>query len=279
MGKLDDRVAVITGAGRGQGRSHAVTFAREGADVVVCDIDFQVEGVPYAMNAPGDLEETKRLVEALGRRCVAVKADVRVAAQVQEVVDTALSEFGRLDIMISNAGGWNPSTVQEMTDDQWRTVIDMNLKGAFHCIRAAAAPMIARDSGRILVTCSNLGRQGMQNMGNYVASRWGQIGLVKTAAIELGPHNITVNAVCPTMTETPQVTNDVLYRMFRPDLETPTKADVEEMIKAQLHKLPTAWVQPEDVSNAMLFLASDDARFITGIGLDVSAGQATQYAA
>jgi NAD(P)-dependent dehydrogenase (short-subunit alcohol dehydrogenase family) len=119
----------------------------------------------------------------------------------------------------------------------------------------------------------------MQNMANYCASRWGQLGLVKTAAIELGPHNITVNAVCPTMTETPQVTNDVLYRMFRPDLENPTKADVEEMVMAHLHKLPTPWVQPEDISNAMLFLASEDGRFVTGIGLDVSAGQATQYAA
>lgn len=279
MGKLDGKVAVITGGGRGQGRSHALTFAREGADVVICDIDFQVEGVPYEMNSPGDLAETQRLVEDLDHRCVALKADVRDAGQVQHVVDTALSEFGHVDIMISNAGGWNPSTVSEMTDAQWKSVIDMNLKGAFHSIRAAAAPMIEQNWGRIVVTCSNLGRQGMQNMANYCASRWGQLGLVKTAAIELGPHNITVNAVCPTMTETPQVTNEVLYRMFRPDLENPTKADVEEMVMAHLHKLPTPWVQPEDISNAMLFLASEDGRFVTGIGLDVSAGQATQYAA
>ncbi len=279
MGKLDGKVAVITGGGRGQGRSHAVTFAREGADVVVCDIDFQVEGVPYNMNSPEDLAETQRLVEDLDRRCVTVKADVRDSAQVAGVVETALSELGHLDIMISNAGGWWPATVQEMTDVQWRTVLDLNLKGAFNAIRAAAPPMVEQRSGRIIVTCSNLGRQGMQNMSNYVASRWGQLGLVKSAAIELGPYNITVNAVCPTMTETPQVTNEVLYRMFRPDLENPTREDVEELVRTQLHKLPTAWVQPQDISNAMLFLASDDGRFVTGIGLDVSAGQATQYAA
>lgn len=279
MGKLDGKVAVITGGGRGQGRSHAVTFAREGADIVVCDIDFQIDSVPYPMNDRGDLDETVALVEGLDRRCIAVKADVREADQVRGVVETAVSEFGRLDIMISNAGGWSPSTVVEMRDDQWRDVLDMNLKGAFHAIRAASKPMKEQNSGRIIVTCSNLGRQGMQNMSNYVSSRWGQLGLVKTAAIELGPHNITVNAVCPTMTETPQVTNDVLYRMFLPEVENPTKADVEEFIQSMLHKLPTPWVQPEDISNAMLFLASDDARFITGIGLDVSAGQATQYAA
>jgi SDR family mycofactocin-dependent oxidoreductase len=277
--RLEGKVAVITGGGRGQGRAHAETFAREGADLVVCDIDFQVDGVPYRMNEPGDLAETKRLVEAAGGRCVTVKADARDGAQVAGVVETALSEFGRLDIMIANAGGWWPGTVEEMTDTQWKTVLDLNLKSAFNAIRAAAPPMIEQQSGRIIVTCSNLGRQGIQNMSNYVASRWGQLGLVKSAAIELGPHNITVNAVCPTITETPQVTHDLLYRLFRPDLENPTREDVEEFIRMYLHKLPTAWAQPQDIAEAMLFLASDEARLVTGIGLDVSAGQATQYAA
>ena len=279
MGRFDGKVVLITGAGRGQGRSHAVAFAREGADVAICDIDVQIDSIPYAMNSPDDLAETARLVEAEDRRCLAVRADVRNGAKVSALVERTVEELGRLDVMISNAGGWSPATVLEMSDEQWRTVLDLNLKGAFNCIRASAPPMIAQGSGRILVTCSNLGRQGMQNMSNYVASRWAQLGLVKTAAIELGPHNITVNAVCPTMTETPQVTNDVLYRMFRPDLEQPSRADVEALILTQLHKLPTAWVQPQDISAAMMFLASEDARFITGIGLDVSAGQATQYAA
>ena len=279
MGRLDGKVAIVTGAGRGQGRSHAVTFAREGADVVVCDIDYQVDGIGYPMNSPEDLPETQRLVEEHDRRCVALHADVRDSGQVDRVVEATVDEFGRVDILVANAGTWSPGRVEDLTDHAWRTVLATNLNGAFYAIRAAARPMKEQRSGRIIVTCSTLGRQGMPNMANYAASRWGQLGLVKCAAMELGPYNITVNAVCPTMVETLQVTNDQLYQMFRPDLERPTKEDVEELVMTQMHKLPTAWVQPEDISHAMLFLASDEARFITGTALDVSAGMATSYAA
>jgi NAD(P)-dependent dehydrogenase (short-subunit alcohol dehydrogenase family) len=171
------------------------------------------------MNSPGDLAETQRLVEDLDHRCVALKADVRDAGQVQHVVDTALSEFGRRRhhdlqrrrVEPVDGGGDDRRAVEER--------LDMNLKGAFHSIRAAAAPMIEQNWGRIIVTCSNLGRQGMQNMANYCASRWGQLGLCEDRRDRARSAHITVNAVCPTMTETPQVTNDVLYRMFRPDLE------------------------------------------------------------
>lgn len=279
MGKLEGKVAVITGGGRGQGRAHAVTFAREGADVVVCDIAEQIEPVPYAMNSAGDLAATKRLVEAEGRRCLALNADVRDSAQVQSVVDAAVDELGGVDVLVANAGVWSPATVSQMSDGQWREAIAVNLTGVFYSIRAASRAMISRGSGRIIATSSNLGRQGMQNMSNYVATKWGVIGLVKSAAIELGPYNITVNAVCPTMVATEMTQNDVLYRMFRPDLDEPTRADTDELILTRLHKLPVAWLEPEEISRAMLFLASDDARHITGTALDVTAGQSTQYAA
>ena len=278
MGSLNGKVAVITGAGRGQGRSHAITLAKAGADVVVSDIDFQVESIPYGMNSPGDLEETKRLVEAEGVRCVAMKADVRDPRQVEDLMNGAAETFGGFDILIANAGGWSPSTVVEMTDAQWDDVITTNLTGTFHTVKYGAPHLIKRGAGRIIVTCSTLGRQGMPNMANYTATRWGQLGFVKSAAIELGPYEITVNAVCPTMVETEQVTNDVLYSMFRPDLDNATRADAEEVMR-QFHHLPTAWVQPQDVSNAIRFLVSDEARFITGIGLDISAGKACEYAA
>jgi SDR family mycofactocin-dependent oxidoreductase len=279
MGKLDGKVAVITGGGRGQGRSLALTFAREGADIVVCDIDFQIEGLPYEMNSPGDLAETKRLVESVGQRCLTVLADVRDAGQVVKVVEATLEEFGRLDIIVANAGAWWSAPVAKMTDLQWRTILDINLKGTFHAIRAAGPQMIEQKSGRIIVISSTLGRQGAPNLANEVASRWGQLGLVKTAAIELGPHNITVNAVCPTLTETAQVTNAARYRAIMPGMDNPTREAVEEFVSIRVHTLPTAWVQTQDVSEAVLFVASDEARFVTGTAIDVSAGRATNYAA
>lgn len=278
MADLTGRVALITGAGRGQGRSHALRLARSGARIVVADIDFQVDAVPYKMNSPDDMETTVDLIRDAGGEAFAIKCDVRDAAQVDAAVQATLDQFGRLDILVSNAGGWAPAPITEMTDDTWHTILETNLTGAFHTIRAAAPAMIKQQWGRIVITSSTLGRQGLPNMANYVSSRWAQLGLVKVAAFELGPHNITVNAVCPTMVETEQVTNDTLYRLFRPDLDNPSREDAEVVMRLG-HKLPTAWVQPNDVSAAIEFLVSDDARFITAIGLDVSAGKATEYGA
>ena len=278
MGKLDGKVAIITGGARGQGRSHAVTLAREGADIVICDIASQIDTVPYPMATSADMEETVRLVEDLDRRCVAVQADVRDGAQMQAVAERAMSEFGRIDILLANAGISSTSTVVDMTDEQWRDMIDTNLTGVFNSIRAVLPHMIERRSGRIVATASMAGRVGMPNIAHYVAAKWGVIGLVKSVAMEVAQYGITVNAVCPTTVNTPMIHNDATYKLFRPDLENPTADDALAAFSS-LNVLPIPWVEPEDISNAILFLISDDARYITGTAVEVAAGMNASNAA
>ncbi|HWI22476.1 MAG TPA: mycofactocin-coupled SDR family oxidoreductase [Baekduia sp.] len=279
MGQLDGKVAFITGGGRGQGRSHAIMLAQEGADIAFCDVRLQYHTIPYAMNSDGDMEQTVQLVEALGRRCLAVEADVRDSAQVESAVERVIEELGQIDILCANAGIWAPAQIVEMEDELWHDVIETNLSGAFYAMRAVGRHMRERGAGRIVVTSSMCGRQGTQNLGAYCASKWGVIGLVKTAAIELGPYDVAVNAVCPTMVDTPMIVNEVLDGMFRPDLEAPTRETSEEVVRAAMHKLPVGYYGPEEISKAVLFLVSDQARYITGSALDVSAGKATEWSA
>jgi SDR family mycofactocin-dependent oxidoreductase len=279
MGQLNGQVAVITGGGRGQGRSHAVTLAREGADIVICDIKEQFDSVPYPMNEPDDLDATVALVEEAGGRCIAIEADVRDSEQVDGLIARAVEEFGRVDILCANAGIWAPATIVETTDELWRDTIDTDLSGVFYSIRAAGRQMCEQGSGRIVATSSMCGRQGTPNMAAYVAAKWGVIGIVKTAAIEFGPFNVRVNAVCPTMVDTPMIDNDVLNQMFRPDLERPTRETSEEVVTTTMHKLPVGYYGSEEISNAILFLVSEHARYITGTALDVTAGKGTEWAA
>lgn len=276
---LEGKVAFITGGGRGQGRSHAVTLAREGADIAFCDISEQLETVPYRMNAPGEIEETARLVEAEGRRCLAIEADVRDSAQVEAAVARTVETLGAVDILCANAGIWAPAEVVDTPDTLWHDQIETNLSGVFYAIRAAGRRMREQGSGRIVATSSMCGRQACQNLGAYCASKWGIIGLVKTAAVELGPFGITVNAVCPTVVDTPMSVNGVLDAMFRPDLESPTRETSEEIVRTQMHKLPVGFYGSEEISNAILFLVSDQARFISGSALDVSAGKSSEWGA
>jgi SDR family mycofactocin-dependent oxidoreductase len=276
--QLDGKVALITGGARGQGRAHALTLARAGADVVICDIAQGIGSVPYGLATQDDLEETAAAVRSEGRRCVAIQADVRDAAAIDAVVDRALRELGRVDIAVANAGIWAPGPVASMSAATWQDVIDVNLTGVFNTIRSVARPMCERGSGRIVATASTLGRQGMQTMSNYVATKWGVIGLVKSAAIELGPFGVSVNAVCPSTVNTPATANPVLYGMFRPDKDEPTYEDVDEMLKQFNSALPVGWLSADDIADAVLFLVSDQARNVTGTALDVTAGLSTQYA-
>lgn len=272
MAKLDGKVALITGGARGQGRSHALTLAREGADIVVCDIAEQIETVPYPMGTQDQLDETVGLVEDLDRRCVAVKADVRDAGEVGSVVDRALSEYGKIDILLANAGIFTFGTIAEMSDQMWRETIDTNLTGVFNAMHAVVPHMIEQNHGRIVATSSMAGRAGFPNIGHYVASKWGILGLVKSLAMEVAGNGITVNAVCPTGVDTDMIQNEAAYKLFLPDNEHPTREDAAVPFQA-LNAIPVPWVEAQDVSNAILFLVSDDARYITGEAINVAAGQ------
>jgi SDR family mycofactocin-dependent oxidoreductase len=271
MGKLDGKVALITGGARGQGRSHAITFAREGADIVVCDLASQIETVPYAMSNPDDLSETVKLVEEQDRRCVAMQADVRDTAQVKSVVDRAIDEFGHVDILIANAGIVAPVALVDISDEAWSDMVETDLTGVFKSIRAVAPHMIERRSGRIIATSSMVGKTGVPGLSHYVAAKWGVIGLVKSAALEFGQYGITVNAVCPTNVDTAMIQNQAMYSLFAPDIHNPTRDDVIPGFTS-LNALPVPWVQVEDISEGMLYLAAESGRYVTGETLTIAAG-------
>lgn len=272
MGKLDGKVAMITGGARGQGRSHAIKLAKEGADIVICDICTDIATVEYPLGSEAQLSETVRLVEEQGRRCIAVKADVRDLKQIQAVADQAITVFGKIDILCANAGIGSHGIVAEMSEEVWKDTIDVNLTGVFNAMRAVLPHMIKQKYGRIVATSSMAARAGYQNIAHYVASKWGILGLVKSAAKEVAAMGITVNAVCPGSINTDLIQNEATYRIFCPELENPTKEDALPIFQS-LNAIPIPWMEPEEVSNAILFLVSEDARYITGEAIHVAAGQ------
>jgi SDR family mycofactocin-dependent oxidoreductase len=274
MGLLDGKVAFITGAARGQGRSHALRLADEGADVIALDIGRDaLESVGYPLGTSSELDETVAAVEARGRRAVKGVADVRDLAQVQSVVDAGLQALGRIDIVCANAGIGSWAVSWEMTSQQWQEMIDVNLTGVFNTTRAALPSMVQRgEGGCVVLTSSTAGVIGYAHTAHYTAAKHGVLGLMKVLAQELGPHGIRVNAVCPTTVNTPLVVNDGTFRLFRPDLDEPTANDVREPF-AGLNILPDLpWIEPEDVSEAVVWLCSDAARYVTGVAMPIDAG-------
>ena len=274
MGTLQGKVAFITGAGRGQGRSHALRLAQEGADIIALDVCADaVETVPYGLATSADLEETVALVEATGRRIVAAEADVRDLGQVQKVVDAGLGELGRIDIVSANAGVGSWSVSWEMSEQLWKDMIDVNLTGVFHTVRAALPSMVERgEGGSVVLTSSTAGLIGYQHTAHYTAAKHGVLGLMKVLAQELAPHHIRVNAVCPTTVNTPLVVNDATFELFAPDVANPGPDDVREAFAA-LNAMPDVpWIEPSDVSDAVAWLSSDAARYVTGIALPIDAG-------
>ncbi len=270
MRDFENQVVVITGAGKGQGRSHALAFAQRGAAVVICDLGEQLP-CASAMATMEQLEETARMVESVGGECVAIQADTRSSADMTRLVETAIDRFGKIDVFVANAGIAAFGPVSEMPYDVWRDVVDVNLGGVATSIRAVVPHLIERGAGRIVATASSVGREGGPNNANYAASKWGVIGFVKSLAIELAPHGITVNAFSPMSVSTDMCHNPLTYGLFRPDLEQPTRDDVRDTF-ATLNPMRVPWLEVSDASEAVLFLASSSARYMTGAALDVAGG-------
>jgi SDR family mycofactocin-dependent oxidoreductase len=273
-GRVEGKVAFITGAARGQGRSHAVTLAREGADIIAVDIAKQVDSVPYPMATAEDLAQTVKEVETLDRRIVATQADVRDYDALKQALDDGVAQLGRLDIVSANAGIFSFGTLEEMDQTTWRDMIDTNLTGAWHAAKAAIPHLRAGGrGGSIILTSSTAGLKALQNMGHYVAAKHGVVGLMRTLALELAPDFIRVNSVHPTGVNTDMIQNPPTYELFAPDL--PAAGLTREALTPrfqQLNALPVPWVEPADISDAVLWLASDEARYVTGITLPVDAG-------
>jgi (+)-trans-carveol dehydrogenase len=268
---VEGKVAFVTGAARGQGRSHALRLAEEGADIIAVDIAGQIDSVPYKMSTPEDLAQTVKAVEALDRRIVATQADVRDYGALKGALDAGVAELGRLDIVCANAGIFS-FTTGELDEQAWRDMIDVNLTGVWHTTKAAVPHLIEGGrGGSMILTSSTAGLKGFPNFAHYVSAKHGVVGLMRTLALELAPHMIRVNSVHPTSVNTDMIQNDATYRLFAPDLENPTGEQVAPRF-GEMNALPINWVEPVDISNAVLFLASDEARYITGVTLPVDAG-------
>jgi (+)-trans-carveol dehydrogenase len=273
-GRVEGKVAFITGAARGQGRSHAVRLAQEGADIIAVDLCDQVDSVPYPMATPEDLADTVKQVEALDRRIVATKADVRDYDALKKALDDGVAQLGRLDIVSANAGIASFGRAEELPEQTWQDMIDTNLTGVWHAAKAAIPHLRAGGrGGSIILTSSTAGLHGYENMAHYVSAKHGVVGLMRTLALELAPDMIRVNSVHPTSVNTDMIQNAATYALFAPDLDEKdrTKERLAERFQT-INALPIPWVEPADISNAVLWLASDEARYVTGVTLPVDAG-------
>jgi SDR family mycofactocin-dependent oxidoreductase len=271
-GKLEGKVAFITGAARGQGRAHAVRLAEEGADIIAIDVPRQVANLPYDTATAEDLKETVRQVEQVGRRIVASEADVRDLAVLQTAVDAGVAELGRLDIVLANAGISAPASTLEMSEEVWQTMIDINLTGVWKTLKVSVPHIVAGGRGGSVVITSSLAAIVVQpNIAHYAAAKGGLIQLSNVLSRELAPQGIRVNTVHPGTVLTPMVLNEPTFRLFRPDLEHPTQEDFEAVARS-MTGLPTSAIDPIDISNAIVYLVSDDGRYVTGTTHVVSAG-------
>jgi len=272
MGRVEGKVAFITGAARGQGRSHAIRLAEEGADIIAVDINEQIESVPFPMGTAEDLAQTVKEVEALDRRIIATRADVRDYQALKAAVDEGVAQLGRLDIVVANAGIVSFAPTVDLTEQSWQDVIDVNLTGVWHTAKATIPHLRAAGGGSMTLISSGAGAKGSPNLAHYVAAKHGVIGLMRTLANELALDMIRVNALLPTSVNTDMIHNAAMYELFAPDIDQPTKEQVGERFAA-LNALPIPWIESRDISNTVLFLASDEGRYITGVPLPVDAGQ------
>jgi len=287
-GPLAGRVAVVTGAARGQGRSHSVRLAAAGADVIALDLCGELATTEYAGATADDLDLTAATVRERGAACASVVVDVRDLAALSGAIERGLGElrdeFGsarHVDVLVANAGIAGGASIEVMTPETWQEMIDINLTGVWNAVKAVvpsmlANPRLAANGGDgtasiVLTSSANGGLKAPPNLAHYAAAKHGVIGLMRSLANELGHRGIRVNSIHPTAVDTDMIHNDFTYRLFRPDLDAPGRDDVIELFTSY-HSLPIPWIQPGDVSEAVAFLASDEARFVTGVTLPIDAG-------
>jgi SDR family mycofactocin-dependent oxidoreductase len=271
-GRVAGKVAFITGAARSQGRSHAIRLAQEGADIIAVDIAGPIESVTaYPGATEEDLAETVKEVEALDRRIIATKADVRDSAALKAALDDGVAQLGKLDIVCANAGIYQIHPALELDDAGWQETIDINLTGVWNTVKVALPHLVANQGGSIILTSSTAGLKGLANSVHYNAAKHGVVGIMRTIGNEFGAQNIRVNSIHPTAVNTTMIQNPQVWGLFDPDNPNPSRESAEAAFRT-INVLPVPWVEPVDISNAILFLASDEARYITGVTLPVDAG-------
>jgi SDR family mycofactocin-dependent oxidoreductase len=272
-GRVEGKVAFVSGAARGQGRGHAVRLAQEGADIIAIDICKPVDNVVYPAATPADLAETADLVKGYDRRIVTAEIDVRDYDALKAAVDSGVAQLGRLDIIVANAGiGNGGNKLHKIRENIWQDMIDINLSGVWKTVKAGVPHILAGERGGSIVLTGSVGaHKALAHTGHYIAAKHGVVGLMRAFAVELGQHRIRVNSVHPSQVNTPMTMNDVTFKLFRPDLENPGPDDFAPFSQ-MTHTLPVPWVEAVDISNAVLFLASDESRYVTGVSLPVDAG-------
>jgi SDR family mycofactocin-dependent oxidoreductase len=268
VGRMEGKVALITGAARGQGRSHAIRLGEEGADIIAIDACTDVGAAPYPLGSAEDLAETAKLVENLDRRIVTRQADVRDWAQLKAAVDDGVSELGHLDVVLANAGILNFGPMWELTDEQFETMIDINLSGVWRTVKAVIPTLIEQGTGgSIILTSSVAGLKGFGYVGAYSAAKHGVVGLMRSLVNEVSAYNIRVNCVNPTTVDTDMIQHPAAYEFFQVDNRDDFGAAFQTF-----HTMPVPWVEKSDISSAVLYLASDESRYVTGLTLAVDAG-------
>jgi SDR family mycofactocin-dependent oxidoreductase len=265
MGRLEGKVAFVTGAARGQGRAHAVRLADEGADIIAADICAPIDTIKYPGATPADLDETVDQVSSRGRRIVAGTADVRDLASLERIVDDGVARLGALDIVVANAGVMSAGRLWELTQEQWQQVVDINLTGVWHTIKATVPTMIEQGTGgSIILTSSVAGLVGQPFVGHYVSSKHGVVGLCRTLANELGEYNIRVNSIHPVGVNTAMLHDPDLFPMIEQRQDT--------LGPLFMNTLPFDFLEPEDVAGLVAFLASDEAKYMTGAQVPIDLG-------
>lgn len=272
---LRGTIALVTGAARGQGRAVVLSLALRGATVWATDLCAPSGTAPYPLAGANDLEETARLARSVGGECHTTELDVRDPEAVNWLVDHITDTSSAVGILVTCAGivGYGPTA--ELTDSQWADMIATNLTGTFHCVRAVLPGMAAQRSGRIVAISSMSGRQGTPHLAHYSASKWGVIGLIKSVALEYAERGVTANVVCPTNVDTPMLHNPALYSLFAPDLESPTRQEVEPRY-ASMSPMRIPWSPPEAIADAVDHLVGDSGSYVTGSVLDVGMGSAAR---